>query len=191
MPTTSPLRLNSGPPELPGFTATSVWMKPTRSSPGMERPVALTMPAVTLFSNVNGEPIARTHSPGRSFEGSPILTKASVVVRLIGIAAPAGPAFGGKAQCFAEDALKALQRLTPIGSRVWVIADAQLRDPAEHYLLYMWNSAGTFVNLALADGGYVRPDTVKPNIARRGAIEEAVAAAMRAHRGLWGHCAPK
>jgi endonuclease YncB( thermonuclease family) len=124
-------------------------------------------------------------------EGSPITTKASVLVRLIGIAAPAGPAIRGKAQCFAEDALKALQRLTPIGSRVWVIADAQLRDPAEHYLLYMWNSAGTFVNLALADGGYVRPDTVKPNIARRGAIEEAITAAMRAHRGLWGHCAPK
>ena len=29
MPTTSPCRLKSGPPELPGFTATSVWMKGT------------------------------------------------------------------------------------------------------------------------------------------------------------------
>ena len=29
MPTTSPSMLNSGPPELPGFTATSVWMKGT------------------------------------------------------------------------------------------------------------------------------------------------------------------
>jgi micrococcal nuclease len=124
-------------------------------------------------------------------QGSPIATKASVLVRLIGVAAPAGPAVGGKAQCFAEDALKALQRLTPMGSQVWVIADAQLRDPAEHYLLYVWNNAGTFVNLALADGGYVRRNMVKPNIAREGAIAEAVAAAMRAHRGLWGHCAPK
>ena len=40
----------------------------------MARPVALTMPAVTLFSNVNGEPMASTHSPGRSFDGSPIRT---------------------------------------------------------------------------------------------------------------------
>ena len=39
----------------------------------MARPVALTMPAVTLFSNVNGEPMASTHSPGRSFDGSPSL----------------------------------------------------------------------------------------------------------------------
>ena len=29
MPITSPAMLNSGPPELPGFTATSVWMKGT------------------------------------------------------------------------------------------------------------------------------------------------------------------
>ena len=36
--------------------------------------MALTMPAVTLFSNPNGEPIATTHSPGRSRDGSPILT---------------------------------------------------------------------------------------------------------------------
>ena len=32
------------------------------------------MPAVTLFSNVNGEPMASTHSPGRSFDGSPSFT---------------------------------------------------------------------------------------------------------------------
>ena len=37
----------------------------------MARDVALTMPAVTLFSKPNGEPIAMTHSPGRSFDGSP------------------------------------------------------------------------------------------------------------------------
>ena len=37
----------------------------------MAREVALTMPAVTLFSKPNGEPIATTHSPGRSFDGSP------------------------------------------------------------------------------------------------------------------------
>ncbi len=29
MPITSPAMLNSGPPELPGFTATSVWMNGT------------------------------------------------------------------------------------------------------------------------------------------------------------------
>ena len=63
MPTTSPRVLNSGPPELPGLTATSVWMNGTPLSSGSERPLALTTPAVTVFSRPNGEPIASTHSP--------------------------------------------------------------------------------------------------------------------------------
>ena len=49
-PITSPLRLNSGPPELPGFTAASVWMNGTAASPGSERDLALTMPEVTVLS---------------------------------------------------------------------------------------------------------------------------------------------
>ena len=32
------------------------------------------MPAVTVFSKPNGEPIASTHSPGFSFAGSPMRT---------------------------------------------------------------------------------------------------------------------
>ncbi len=71
MPTTSPSRLNSGPPELPGFTAASVWMKPTTPSPGSERDLALTMPEVTVLSRPNGVPIATTQSPTRVFAGSP------------------------------------------------------------------------------------------------------------------------
>ena len=50
MPTTSPRVLNSGPPELPGLTATSVWMNGTLLSSGKERPLALTTPAVTVLS---------------------------------------------------------------------------------------------------------------------------------------------
>ena len=73
MPTTSPRMLNSGPPELPGLIATSVWMNGTKFSCGSERPLALTMPAVTVFSKPNGEPIATTHSPTLSLVGSPKL----------------------------------------------------------------------------------------------------------------------
>src|SRR5258706_308552 len=40
MPTTSPRMLNSGPPELPGLMATSVWMNGTKFSCGSERPLA-------------------------------------------------------------------------------------------------------------------------------------------------------
>ena len=54
--------------------ATSVWMNGTKFSCGSERPLALTMPAVTEFSKPNGEPIATTHSPTRSLFGSPMFT---------------------------------------------------------------------------------------------------------------------
>ena len=70
MPTASPSRLISGPPELPGLTATSVWMK-GRYSP-VSRPMALTMPDVTVESRPNGEPMASTHCPFLSFLGSPM-----------------------------------------------------------------------------------------------------------------------
>ena len=64
--------LNSGPPELPGLIATSVWMNGTRFSCGRSRPFALTMPAVIVFSRPNGLPMATTHSPTLSLSGSPI-----------------------------------------------------------------------------------------------------------------------
>jgi endonuclease YncB( thermonuclease family) len=151
-----------------------------------QRPVGVPANAQALTVRGASDGDSMQAQPARA--GSPIATTTAVVVRLIGIAAPARPAIGGKAQCFAEDAFRALLRLTPIGSRVWVIADAQLRDPEDRYLLYVWNSAGTFVNLALADGGYVRAATMKPNVARQGAIKEAISGAMAAHRGLWGRC---
>ena len=83
MPTTSPLRLNSGPPELPGLIATSVWMNGTKFSCGSERPLALTMPAVTVLSKPNGEPIATTHSPTRSLLGSPNVTLGRPVASIL------------------------------------------------------------------------------------------------------------
>ncbi len=84
MPTTSPLRSTSGPPELPGLIAASVWIAgyvvlwldccgwPGASCPSEElidtgRFVALTMPLVTVASRPNGEPIATTFSPTAIF----------------------------------------------------------------------------------------------------------------------------
>ena len=49
-PMTSPRDVTSGPPELPGLSAASVWMMSSISRPERarsDRPSALTMPAVT------------------------------------------------------------------------------------------------------------------------------------------------
>ena len=67
-PTTSPRRFTSGPPLLPGLMAASVWMKfwsSSSSSPRSRlcRPLALTMPRVTLWLRPNGLPTASTKSP--------------------------------------------------------------------------------------------------------------------------------
>ena len=50
-PMISPRELTSGPPELPGFSAASVWMTLSINRPDwerIERPSALTTPAVTV-----------------------------------------------------------------------------------------------------------------------------------------------
>ena len=67
----------SAPPELPGFSAASVWItlsitrtaRPARA--GSERPSPDTTPAVTEPANPFGLPIATTSWPGRSDSASP------------------------------------------------------------------------------------------------------------------------
>ena len=72
MPTTSPDMLTSGPPELPGLMAASVWMKSLNGLPGsMDRPLALMMPAVTVCWSPKGEPMASTQSPTLTLSESP------------------------------------------------------------------------------------------------------------------------
>ena len=60
-PITWPAALNSGPPELPGLIAASVWMTSSIEKPlgeEISRCSALTTPAVSVRSRPNGLPIA-------------------------------------------------------------------------------------------------------------------------------------
>ena len=69
MPITSPREETSGPPELPGLSAASVWITSSISRPERarsERPSAETTPAVTVDSKPSGLPIATTSWPRRS-----------------------------------------------------------------------------------------------------------------------------
>ena len=65
MPTTCPRRLKSGPPLLPGLMLASVWMKSSYGPAPIVRPLALTMPIVTVLPRPNGLPMATTYSPTR------------------------------------------------------------------------------------------------------------------------------
>jgi hypothetical protein len=66
MPSTWPLALTSGPPELPRLIAASVWIAPTIWKPVSEsiaRSVADTTPTDSDCGSPNGEPMAATGEP--------------------------------------------------------------------------------------------------------------------------------
>ena len=68
MPITRPRESTSGPPELPGLSATSLWMIPSMACPSLARivrPSALTTPADTVELKPSGLPIATTSCPTR------------------------------------------------------------------------------------------------------------------------------
>ncbi len=68
MPITSADDDTSGPPELPGLSAASVWITSSMVRPlteRIERPSADTTPAVTVDSKPSGLPIATTSWPRR------------------------------------------------------------------------------------------------------------------------------
>src|SRR5437763_8062756 len=72
-PSTRPLPSSSGPPELPGLIAASVWIAPVMVKllgAVMLRPTALTIPEVTVSGRLNGLPIATTGSPTRAEDES-------------------------------------------------------------------------------------------------------------------------
>ncbi len=74
MPITSPREDTSGPPELPGFKAASVWITSSIRRPlrdRNERPSAEMTPAVTVDSKPSGLPMATTSWPRLSALESP------------------------------------------------------------------------------------------------------------------------
>ena len=75
MPITSPSALSSGPPELPGLIAASVWIRSKRfpeiPSWATLRLRLLMMPIVTVFSNPKGLPTAIAQSPTLNRSESP------------------------------------------------------------------------------------------------------------------------
>ena len=80
IPITSPAALISGPPELPGLIAASVWITLEIEKPlgaWIWRCSAETMPLVTVRSSPNGLPIATTGSPTSISAESPSVSGCS------------------------------------------------------------------------------------------------------------------
>ena len=81
-----------------------------------------------------------------------------------------------------------LRQLLPKGSLAWVATDATAKDDNGRWLMYVWTSNGEFVNLALADEGFVTAVSSYDNEAHFAAIAQATEQAFRRQAGLWGAC---
>jgi len=74
IPITLPSGSTSGPPELPGLIAASVWIAPAiwnAVSPVIDRSTAETTPTESDWRSENGEPIAATGVPTWTFSETP------------------------------------------------------------------------------------------------------------------------
>src|SRR5699024_6972556 len=91
-------------------------------------------------------------------------------------------------QCYGQQAAAQLKQLAPPGSTVWVQRDEELTDRYGRYLLYLWNSEGTFVNLSLVKDGYARAVLYQPNDNHWDTISAAENDAQTTQVGLWGVC---
>jgi micrococcal nuclease len=106
-------------------------------------------------------------------------------VRLVGIDTPeVYPVY----ECFGDEAEAELRRLAPIGSTLLVDPDIDPFDDYDRLLLYLWNDEGTFVNVALVEGGFAEAIRVAPNDLHFDELRAAEDAAARANLGMWGSC---
>jgi micrococcal nuclease len=107
-------------------------------------------------------------------------------VRLIGVDTPEVSWYGGKAECFGEQAgLFTRSRLD--GQTVRLEFDVHLRDRFDRLLAYVFVGDELF-NLTLVRLGYAKADPVPPDIARAGVFAGAEADARAAGRGRWSAC---
>jgi micrococcal nuclease len=106
-------------------------------------------------------------------------------VRLVGIDTPeVHPVY----ECFGDEAEAELRRLAPVGSTLLVDPDLDPFDDYDRLLLYLWNDEGTFVNLALVEGGFAEAIRVAPNDRYFDDLLAAEDAAARGAHGMWGSC---
>ena len=110
-------------------------------------------------------------------------------VRLIGIDTPETVDPDRPVMCWGPEASAETHRLLPDGTAVRLVRDVEGRDAYGRLLAYVYRADdGTFVNLALARGGFADVLAIAPNTAHGDELRAAVADAKQARRGLWGSC---
>ena len=141
-------------------------------APGSAIPVPADAVAMQVVSITDGDTL-RLNVDGGRYEN----------VRIIGIDTPeVYPVY----ECYGDEAEAELLRLAPIGSTLRVAPDADPYDDYDRALLYLWNTDGVFINLALVEGGYAEAIRVAPNDAYYDELRAAEDRAAHDGLGMWG-----
>ena len=105
--------------------------------------------------------------------------------RLIGVDTP--EVYGGT-ECYGHEASRFARRTLRPGRRVGVTVGVEPRDRYGRTLAYVFLGGGRSFNEALAQRGYARPLTIRPNDDLEPEIEAAAQSARADGRGLWASC---
>lgn len=117
---------------------------------------------------------------GDSFE-----TSDGVKVRFIGVDAPDVET----SACFSAEATAHLQSLIGPPRSVRLVYDTSRTDRYGRTLAYVYRLPdGLFVNLAMAQDGFMREQKVEPNTIHADEFATAITDARTAKRGLWSTC---
>lgn len=110
-------------------------------------------------------------------------------VRLIGIDTPESVARDRPVECFGPEAKERLAELLPVGTEVRLERDVEARDRYGRLLAYVIRTEDeAFVNLTLVAEGFAEARSYAPNTARQAELDQAMAEAREADRGLWPAC---
>lgn len=113
-------------------------------------------------------------------------------VRFIGVDTPETTT---EVEPYGREAKAYTERVLPVGQRVYLETDVELRDRYGRLLAYVWLSVPTAINdtqvrsymlnARLALDGYAQQMTIQPNSKYASSITEYVAEARDEERGLW------
>jgi endonuclease YncB( thermonuclease family) len=110
-------------------------------------------------------------------------------IRLIGIDTPEPIGGYRDAECFGIEASDYTKRMLPVGTRVRLERDIELRDKFDRLLGYIYREQDNlFVNLDLIESGYATDFAFEPNTTYAARFEDAANSAKALNLGLWGAC---
>lgn len=122
--------------------------------------------------------------------GGPLLAGATHKIRLLEIDTPETVDPSRPVQCGGPQATAFAERMLPVGSTVYLVADREDTDRYGRFLRYVWTADGEFYNLQAVATGHARAVLYEPNDAYIDLLRGAEADARAAGLGLWGeYCA--